>query len=165
MQQMHRENRGKVDSRCCRQRSFLISVAIVVHLWVLLNLYFLKQLTHKYEKNEEFQANTPEIESEQKPWLIVHIGPPKTGSTTIQCGLQKLSKLLADQDKYYFLGKHCADASTQFNNGEQDVEPFQPSYYAMGSTYNKTMRKMALFLTNPIPKVIQNLDQTMNNTY
>ena len=43
-----------------------------------------------------------------KPYFVFHIGIPKSGTTTIQCGLTKLSGELASQDSYYYIGKQCA---------------------------------------------------------
>eukprot|EP00934_Nitzschia_sp_Nitz4_P006252 Nitzschia sp. Nitz4//scaffold34_size148208//69794//71323//NITZ4_002980-RA/size148208-processed-gene-0.44-mRNA-1//-1//CDS//3329548795//6242//frame0 len=58
-----------------------------------------------------------------KPKFVFHIGPPKTGSTTIQCGLAKYSKLLADLDHLYFVGASCGEmgrkmARKPLENGE-----------------------------------------------
>eukprot|EP00536_Pseudo-nitzschia_multiseries_P008583 jgi/Psemu1/305814/fgenesh1_kg.220_\ len=56
-----------------------------------------------------------------RPYFILHIGPPKTATTFIQCGLQKLSKELADDDSYYFVGKHCAWSHSTMENGEKSI--------------------------------------------
>lgn len=40
-----------------------------------------------------------------KPWFVLHIGPQKTATTTIQSGLDKHSQLLAQEDRYYYLGQ------------------------------------------------------------
>mmetsp|Transcript_30074 Transcript_30074/g.68950 ORF Transcript_30074/g.68950 Transcript_30074/m.68950 type:complete len:498 (-) Transcript_30074:29-1522(-) len=42
-----------------------------------------------------------------KPYFIFHVGPPKTGTTTVQCGLQDVAENLARLDSYYYLGKPC----------------------------------------------------------
>lgn len=38
-----------------------------------------------------------------KPKLILHIGPPKTGTSTIQCALYQIEKQL-NMDNYYYIG-------------------------------------------------------------
>ena len=47
-----------------------------------------------------------------KPYLILHVGPPKTATTTIQCNLEKYSDLLVELDKVYFIGAACDHAIT-----------------------------------------------------
>lgn len=51
--------------------------------------------------------STPMINTNVRPYLIFHIGPPKTGTTTIQCGLRKHEEELATYDNYYYLGVEC----------------------------------------------------------
>lgn len=68
------------------------------------------------EKTEDIRFGTTTLkqgkhqnleEEKKKPWLILHIGPSKTGSTTIQCGLDQNSHILRDLDNYYYLGCEC----------------------------------------------------------
>ena len=40
-----------------------------------------------------------------RPWLVIHIGPPKTGTTTIQKGLTLKCPSLANHDNIFFLGQ------------------------------------------------------------
>ena len=40
-----------------------------------------------------------------RPWMVLHIGPPKTGTTTIQKGLMLNSRLLAGYDNVFYLGQ------------------------------------------------------------
>ena len=47
-----------------------------------------------------------------KPYLILHVGPPKTATTTIQCNLEKYSNLLVEFDNVYFIGASCDHAIT-----------------------------------------------------
>eukprot|EP00536_Pseudo-nitzschia_multiseries_P009526 jgi/Psemu1/23436/gm1.23436_g len=44
--------------------------------------------------------------TDNRPWMVVHVGPPKTGTTTIQQGLFKpiILRMLARQDNVYYLG-------------------------------------------------------------
>lgn len=46
------------------------------------------------------------IDDHQKPWMIIHVGPPKTGTTTIQdlFGSQEIFKMLALKDNIYYMG-------------------------------------------------------------
>ena len=46
-------------------------------------------------------------ETIHKPYFILHVGPPKTGTTSIQCGLTNVSLTLAALDHTYYLGKPC----------------------------------------------------------
>ena len=39
-----------------------------------------------------------------RPWLVLHVGPPKTATTTIQDGLALCAQQLARDDNWYFLG-------------------------------------------------------------
>ena len=47
-----------------------------------------------------------------RPILILHVGPPKTGTTTIQEGLKVYAHELAGRDNYYFIGQSIE--KTQF---------------------------------------------------
>eukprot|EP00536_Pseudo-nitzschia_multiseries_P008126 jgi/Psemu1/287599/fgenesh1_pg.201_\ len=43
-------------------------------------------------------------EHEDRPWMILHVGPPKTGTTTIRHGLERIALRLAKDDNIYFIG-------------------------------------------------------------
>jgi len=62
-----------------------------------------------------------------RPYLILHIGPPKTATTFIQCGLHKLSKELADNDSYYYVGKTCPGSKSTMENNETNI----PGHFLM----------------------------------
>ena len=62
-----------------------------------------------------------------KPHFILHIGPPKTATTYIQCNLQKLSEVLADDDSYFFVGKNCPGSSSSMKNNETSI----PGHFLM----------------------------------
>jgi len=53
-----------------------------------------------------------------KPSFIFHVGPPKTGTTTLQCGFAHLASELAEKASTYYLGKHCHGISLQTQNNE-----------------------------------------------
>ena len=56
------------------------------------------------------------------PKFVFHIGIPKSGTTSIQCGLAKLSKELASQESYYFIGKPCPEQGLEnLGNNETPV--------------------------------------------
>ena len=57
----------------------------------------------------------PTAEGNSNPRLVLHIGPPKTGTTSIQCGLIGLNQTLASLDNYYYIGKPCGGEG---NNNE-----------------------------------------------
>ena len=42
---------------------------------------------------------------DERPWLILHVGPPKTATTTLQHSLEKLGVKLATHDNYYYMGQ------------------------------------------------------------
>ena len=61
-----------------------------------------------------------------RPYFILHVGPPKTATTTIQCGLNFYNELLAKEDNYYYLGQHCAtsrEKNRTMANGENPILP------------------------------------------
>lgn len=57
------------------------------------------------------------------PWFVLHIGPPKTATTTIQCGLERHALRLAKTDGYHYMGGGCgAEGKTYIMpNGEAVV--------------------------------------------
>jgi len=48
-----------------------------------------------------------------RPWLILHIGPPKSATTTIQHGLGVHAKKLAEEDNFWYLGQFRFDRDTK----------------------------------------------------
>jgi hypothetical protein len=54
--------------------------------------------------------------NKNKPRLVLHIGPPKTGTSSIQCGLVGLNQTLVSLDNYYYLGKPCGDSLGEGND-------------------------------------------------
>ena len=63
-----------------------------------------------------------------RPKLILHIGPPKTGTSSIQCGLARFSGTLAQMDNYFFMGTACTVATDQYNiqnlTGSKPIKPY-----------------------------------------
>jgi hypothetical protein len=106
----------------------------------------LQDMTKKSSANANFETDqqstgmgdvTTSIQEDEeykeKPWLILHIGPPKTGSTSIQCGLHKYSKELADLDKFYYMGNKCDKGDAVMPNNETFVRTAWMSYYMNGN--------------------------------
>ena len=63
-------------------------------------------------QQKQQQRQTPK----ERPYFILHIGPPKTATTSIQCTLQQYSHELAVQDRYYYVGKTCPGLPLIHNN-------------------------------------------------
>ncbi len=64
---------------------------------------------HRPIPNAESERDTEEdfgIEQRktQRPWLVLHVGPPKTGTTTIQMGLDIHAPQLASTDNVFYIG-------------------------------------------------------------
>mmetsp|Transcript_32718 Transcript_32718/g.79509 ORF Transcript_32718/g.79509 Transcript_32718/m.79509 type:complete len:523 (-) Transcript_32718:307-1875(-) len=55
-------------------------------------------------------------QQEQWPTLTLHVGPPKTATTSIQCGLHHWSEELAVEDSIYYIGKPCPRTGPLPNN-------------------------------------------------
>lgn len=98
------------------------------------------QITINRTRNdsEEYHNDSP-----KNPYFIFHIGPAKTATTYIQCGLHKLSKDLADGDSYYFVGKTCPKMKSEMENGESGI----PGHYLVmglndGKTENRGYEKL-----------------------
>ena len=56
------------------------------------------------DKNSISRRNNRNI---SKPLFLFHVGIPKSGTTTLQCGLVDLAKQLAVKSKLFYLGKPC----------------------------------------------------------
>ena len=64
-----------------------------------------------------------------RPKLILHVGPPKTGTTSIQCGLSRFSGELAKMDNYYYMGTKCPEGSSEYDIQKQTgSEPMKPLF-------------------------------------
>ena len=75
------------------------------------------------EKDEHPHISKQLSDHHQDPWFVLHIGPPKTATTSIQCGLEKLSLRLAKTDGYHYLGGGCGAEGRTYvmPNGEAVV--------------------------------------------
>jgi len=84
-----------------------------------------------------------------KPYFVLHVGPPKTATTSIQCGLDLLSADLAKEDAYYFVGKRCPRFSSGImGNGEGGI----PGHHLM----------MGLIDANPHSRGFERLKERMD---
>jgi hypothetical protein len=85
---------------------------------------------------EKYSSLAQESERETKPWLILHIGPPKTGTTSIQCGLHQYSRQLKESDNYVYMGIKCPyvrNASQSWMpNNETSIRGTTLAYYMNG---------------------------------
>jgi hypothetical protein len=60
------------------------------------------------KNNSSRNRQREQLQKSSSPsYFVLHIGPPKTATTTIQCGLHHLSEQLATDDSYYYIGKSC----------------------------------------------------------
>ena len=68
---------------------------------------------------EKFRDTTQVTSAgEEGGHFIFHVGIPKSGTTTIQCGLSDYSEILATNDAHYYLGKKC---NGNLKNGETAI--------------------------------------------
>lgn len=82
------------------------------------------------------------------PYFVLHVGPPKTATTSIQCGLDALSGDLAKLDSYYFVGKGCPKWNSTMANGESGI----PGHHLM----------MGLIDANPHSRGFEKLKERMD---
>jgi hypothetical protein len=76
-------------------------------------------------------------------YFILHIGPPKTATTSIQCGLNKFSRALARKDNYYFLGQSCRLGTVvTMANGEESILAFDmlKELNTLNTTYLRALK-------------------------
>jgi hypothetical protein len=85
----------------------------------------------------------------QKPYFILHVGPPKTATTSIQCGLGDFSIPLALNDSYYFVGKQCPNQKDDIPNGEKQI----PGHHLM----------MGIIYGNPTSRGVEKLQSRMKH--
>lgn len=63
--------------------------------------------------NSNNSVNNGRGDEDPRPWFILHVGPQKTATTTIQEGLTMNAKMLAQRDNYYYMGKSLESQSTR----------------------------------------------------
>eukprot|EP00531_Pseudo-nitzschia_arenysensis_P009516 CAMPEP_0116142772 /NCGR_PEP_ID=MMETSP0329-20121206/15087_1 /TAXON_ID=697910 /ORGANISM="Pseudo-nitzschia arenysensis, Strain B593" /LENGTH=705 /DNA_ID=CAMNT_0003638031 /DNA_START=151 /DNA_END=2268 /DNA_ORIENTATION=+ len=67
------------------------------------------------ETKEEHPKNE---DNNKRPWLVLHVGPPKTGTTTIQDGLDILAPDLASNDNVFYVGAGTSSHTNFFRYQE-----------------------------------------------
>ena len=76
----------------------------------------------------QYSLSFRKYSSSYRPKLILHVGPPKTGTTSIQCGLARFSSKLAQMDNYYYMGMECDLEEIQYDiqqqTGSKPIAPF-----------------------------------------
>jgi hypothetical protein len=97
----------------------------------------------------EHPIETSSNNNTHKPYFILHVGPPKTATTTIQCGLGDFSIPLAVNDSYYFVGKQCPNQKGDIPNGEQQI----PGHHLM----------MGIIYGNPTSRGVEKLQSRMKH--
>ena len=60
------------------------------------------------------QTPTPTPSDQQRPWMVIHVGPPKTGTSTIQAGLNQQSATLAGVDNIFYVGSAYPGNSVRY---------------------------------------------------
>lgn len=102
--------------------------------------------------NATLKASTSKRDSARKPFFVLHVGPPKTATTSIQCGLEALSADLAKEDSYYFVGKRCPGSKNKtMDNGESSI----PGHHLM----------MGLISANPNSRGFEKLKERLDHHY
>mmetsp|Transcript_68003 Transcript_68003/g.76133 ORF Transcript_68003/g.76133 Transcript_68003/m.76133 type:complete len:462 (+) Transcript_68003:83-1468(+) len=95
---------------------------------------------HHDRRSDNNQKNNRNQHDNSKPYFVLHIGPPKTATTFIQCNLQILSKELAN-DFYYFVGKTCPGSKLKLNRMENNETGISGHYLIMGLNDAKTQNR------------------------
>lgn len=87
-----------------------------------------------YDRGDNQNNNT--VSRTDRPYLVLHIGPPKTGTTTIQCELARLNEELAKNDSYYYFGIPCLlDGKLRLQNNET----YQRGFYILNDLRGKSV--------------------------
>jgi len=83
-----------------------------------------------YTPDNSFLINSKvNVNIHGKPQFIIHVGPPKTGTTSIQCGLAHMSEVLATLDNYYYIGTQCHKRDKEHNiEKKTGYKPLNPIY-------------------------------------
>ena len=72
---------------------------------------------HHHQQQPQSLPSASLSTTTSKPQFIIHIGPPKTATTTIQCVFEANSRALALDDHLYYLGT-CCNKKRRLPNGE-----------------------------------------------
>jgi hypothetical protein len=66
------------------------------------------------DTNQSLSPSAAPPSDQQRPWMVVHVGPPKTGTTAIQAGLNQESATLAGADNIFYVGSTYPQDSVQY---------------------------------------------------
>jgi hypothetical protein len=87
-----------------------------------------------------------ETNIDDRPWMVVHVGLPKTGTTTIQAGLKDLSQRLARVDNVYFIGCVLSNAAISGDGTSSNNSNSSNSITVNNDGPNVTMFRMKDFV-------------------
>lgn len=96
---------------------------------------------------EAKKALLQNLKKDSRPWLILHVGPPKTATKTIQYGLKSNAQNLATDDNFYFIGHYVHGISLEggkerrkkkFTNEKGKVRTFKLGRFHKNWPYVKT---------------------------
>jgi len=112
---------------------------------------------HKHKHNtSQTSAQKQNPPKTEKPWLVYHIGPPKTATTTIQNGLQKYSSHLASHDNVFYLGQTLS--YTKYF----EYEEFNSTNGTGIKNHSPLIKAMSLMGENPTPTMQWHLKEKHN---
>jgi hypothetical protein len=112
---------------------FLLMATAVCVVWTSSNLIATAELPLQVElKNSPLSMSDRRVLDEEdmdqkpsrdakEPYFVLHVGPPKTATTTIQCALHHVNENLANEDSYYFVGKTCPNLGHHMGNNETGI--------------------------------------------
>ena len=82
-------------------KKLLLFLLIFAAFQLAINIHLLKVYEEDDVKLDSYFVSL----DTDRPWMVLHIGPPKTGTTTIQKGLMLNSPILAGFDNVFYLGQ------------------------------------------------------------
>jgi len=119
------------------RRGLVIFLMIIIMFNAIWNVLVLLKIEDYSPNQLQNRGRTVTLDGRErskrskKPHFVLHVGPQKTATTTIQCGLQKYASFLAVKDSYYFIGQGCQRGAALENN-ETSVRGLA-LYYELGT--------------------------------
>ena len=90
------------------------------------NLTIQNALNLSFKSTPSSQRHRHNTTTTNKPWFLLHVGPPKTATTTLQIELAKLnSSGVLEQDNYVYLGSRFARPENHPNLGHDCIESWR----------------------------------------
>ena len=99
----------KINLHVLRKRFNSLSIILFPFIIIiaLSNVTFRGYKT--FDNDEKISVSNDKMTNISKPVFILHVGPPKTGSTTLQCTLERLRQAL-EKDNIVYIGRpECQD--------------------------------------------------------